>query len=127
MVEAMSTTNDERRDFGIMARFNASMCEHLEGDQFLAAFGLDPRLLLGTGLAPAERDRVRRDTWNRIADIVDPTCHLVGTTSEDDLFDGLTIFRHELSCGHTCETVWLEPPAYCDECGARVVVDDGDR
>lgn len=24
----------------------------------------------------------------------------------------------------TCETVWLEPPAYCDVCGARVVSDD---
>ena len=59
-----------------------------------------------------------------LADLIDPTCHLVGTTSEEGLYDGLTIFRHELSCGHTCETVWLEPPAYCDECGARVV-DDG--
>lgn len=60
----------------------------------------------------------------RLADLIDPTCHLVGTTSEEGLYDGLTIFRHELSCGHTCETVWLEPPAYCDECGARVVDDE---
>ena len=59
-----------------------------------------------------------------VADLIDPTCHLVGTTSEEGLYDGLTIFRHELSCGHTCETVWLEPPAYCDECGARVVDDE---
>lgn len=65
------------------------------------------------------------DMLDRLADLIDPTCHVVGTTSEEGLYDGLTIFRHELSCGHTCETVWLEPPAYCDECGARVVSDDG--
>ncbi len=59
-----------------------------------------------------------------VADLIDPTCHVVGTTSEEGLYDGLTIFRHELSCGHTCETVWLEPPAYCDVCGARVVDDE---
>lgn len=54
------------------------------------------------------------------ADLIDPTCHLVGTTSEDGLY-GPTIFSHELSCGHACDTAWSEPPAYCYECGARVV------
>ena len=118
-----ASLEDERRDFGIMARFNASMCEHLEGDQFLAAFGLDPRLVLGTGLTPAERDRARRDVWNRIADIVDPTCHLVGTTMQD-WSDGSRTYYHELSCGHTCETTWPEAPAFCSYCGARVTDDD---
>lgn len=59
-----------------------------------------------------------------IADLIDPTCHLVDTTSTDGLH-GPIIFSHELSCGHTCETFWREPPAYCNECGARVVSDDG--
>ena len=54
------------------------------------------------------------------ADLIDPTCHLVGTTSEDGLY-GPTIFSHELSCGHACDTAWAEPPAYCCECGCRVV------
>jgi len=122
-MESDASLEDERRNFGIMARFNASMCEHLEDDQFLAAFGLDPRLLLGPGLTPAERDRVRRDTWNHIADVVDPTCHLVGTTMQD-WSDGSRTYYHELSCGHTCETTWPEAPAFCSYCGARVTDDD---
>lgn len=56
----------------------------------------------------------------RLADLIDPTCHLVGTTSEEGLY-GPTIFHHELSCGHTCDTAWTEPPAYCCECGCRVI------
>ena len=60
--------------------------------------------------------------WHRLADLIDPTCNVVGTISMD-WFDGLTIYEHELSCGHTCRTVWQNPPAYCDKCGARVVDD----
>lgn len=55
-----------------------------------------------------------------LADLIDQTCHLVGTTSEDGLY-GPTIFSHELSCGHTCDTAWTEPPAYCCECGCMVI------
>lgn len=80
---------------------------------FVEALGID-----------LDSDWAWTDVSKRVANLIDPTCHLVGTTSEEGLYDGLTIFRHELSCGHTCETVWLEPPAYCDECGARVVDDD---
>lgn len=62
----------------------------------------------------------------KLADLIDPTCEVVGTTSEDALY-GPTIFHHELSCGHTCDTGWSEPPKYCDECGARIMeVDDGE-
>ena len=59
----------------------------------------------------------------RYADLIDPTCHLVGTTSQD-WSDGTKTYYHELSCGHTCRTDWPEPPRHCDECGARVVTDD---
>lgn len=58
--------------------------------------------------------------WHRLADIIDPTCHVVGTISQD-WSNGSTTYVHELSCGHTCHTSLPEPPAYCDECGARVV------
>ena len=61
-----------------------------------------------------------QDIYEHLADLIDPTCHLVGTTSEDGLY-GPTIFSHELSCGHTCDTAWSEPPAYCYECGCRVI------
>lgn len=63
--------------------------------------------------------------FTRLADLIDPTCYVVGTTSEEGLY-GPTIFHHELSCGHTDDTGWPEPPAYCYECGARVVADGQD-
>nr|DAJ52279.1 MAG TPA: Nin one binding (NOB1) Zn-ribbon like [Caudoviricetes sp.] len=66
-----------------------------------------------------------RGILDELADLIDPTCHLVGTTSEEGLY-GPTIFHHELSCGHTCDTAWPEPPAFCDECGARVVEKEED-
>lgn len=56
----------------------------------------------------------------RLADLIDPTCKVVGTTLQT-WSDGSRAYYHELSCGHTCETVWANPPGYCDECGARVV------
>ena len=59
----------------------------------------------------------------RLADLIDPTCHVVGTISMD-WQDGSTVYIHSMSCGHTRETSLPEPPAYCDECGARVVSDD---
>lgn len=101
-------TNDERRE--VAARLH----EFADTDVWLSAmFAVLEKF--------GDTDRRSADV---IADLIDPTCHLVGTTSEEGLYDGLTIFRHELSCGHTCETVWLEPPAYCDVCGARVVDDE---
>ena len=63
------------------------------------------------------------DVSRRVADLIDPTCHVIGTTSQD-WSDGSTVYTHDLSCGHTCCTDWTEPPAFCDECGARVVDDE---
>lgn len=67
------------------------------------------------------------DSWERfiarLADLIDPTCHVVGTIAMD-WSDGLTVYNHELSCGHICCTDWPEPPRYCQYCGARVVTYD---
>lgn len=53
-----------------------------------------------------------------VASLIDPTCYVVSTISYD-WSDG-SIYSHDLSCGHTCETSCPEPPAFCDQCGARV-------
>lgn len=66
---------------------------------------------------------IARSTCSVLADLIDPTCEVVGTTSEEGLY-GPTIYHHELSCGHTCDTGWPEPPKYCDECGRRVTNGD---
>lgn len=54
-----------------------------------------------------------------VASLIDPTCYVVDTILCSWL-EG-SIYRHDLSCGHTCETSWPEPPAFCNKCGARVV------
>ena len=73
-----------------------------------------------TGGAP--RPMTDMDILACLADLIDPTCHVIGTTSQD-WSDGSTVYTHDLSCGHMCRTDWTEPPAFCDECGARVVDD----
>lgn len=113
-------TSDERRE---MAR---KIREYVDayGDKIEDA----EMVLLGTVWCRGEVGEVVRPTNEAellaiLADLIDPTCHLMGTTSEEGLY-GPTIFHHELSCGHTCDTGWPEPPAHCDMCGARVVDDD---
>lgn len=68
----------------------------------------------------AMNERSLRDSMRRLADLIDPTCHLVSMTFHS-WSDGSAAFYHELSCGHICETVWGKPPSYCPECGARLV------
>ena len=57
----------------------------------------------------------------RLGELINPTCYVVSTISYD-WSDG-TEYSHELSCGHTCNTVYPDPPTFCDKCGARVVRD----
>ena len=96
-------TSDERREVAARLRkTRGSMA-------FVDALGIDP-----------DGDWCWTDVSRRVADLIDPTCHVVGTISQD-WSNGSTVYAHELSCGHTCYTSLPEPPAYCDECGARVV------
>lgn len=60
-----------------------------------------------------------RGILDELADLIDPTCHVVGTISHDWSDD--TEYAHKLSCGHTCYTYCPEPTAFCDKCGRRVV------
>ncbi len=95
---------------------DATLCDEADYSQIHnAVFGCFP----AEYMHPGDREELHE----RLAELIDPTCYLVDTTSTDGLH-GPIIFSHELSCGHTCETFWREPPAYCNECGARVVSDD---
>lgn len=60
------------------------------------------------------------DVLARLADLIDPTCEVEG--SEPLYMDDETEFL--LSCGHVADMVTDCPPAFCPECGARVVSDD---
>lgn len=63
------------------------------------------------------------DVLARLADLIDPICEDEGTITQD-WPDGSATYLHELSCGHTCETIYAGAPAFCPYCGARVVDDE---
>ena len=109
----MAPTSDERREVAARLR-EASACG--EG---ISCHAVDKAL----GLRYDDDyfgDVFTCESVRGFADFIDPTCEVVGTTSEEGLY-GPTIFHHKLSCGHMCDTGWPEPPKYCDECGRRVI------
>ena len=112
----MTPTSDERRE----------VAEALRGLRHTTYYSEEVveniKDAIGTA-DPVNTFREPEDVYELLADLIDPTCHLVGTTLQT-WTDGTHAFYHELSCGHTCETVWAKPPEYCHECGARVVDDE---
>lgn len=102
----MAPTSDER--CAVAARMREIMRQYPDCpfDGMIAQSILD---VIGEGVPICET----------VASLIDPTCYVVNTISYD-WSDG-SIYCHDLSCGHTCETSCPEPPAFCDQCGARVV------
>lgn len=70
---------------------------------------LDP--ILGTYEGP-DTYRAWEQTFNRIADLIDPTCHVVPFDEESMQLPYCT------GCGHPILKPW---PNFCPNCGARVV------
>lgn len=69
-------------------------------------------------------ERCRR-LQDRLADLIEPeewTCRVVSSRYEEE--EGCYILLTELSCGHTVQGFCT--PRYCEDCGAKVVQDDGD-
>lgn len=63
----------------------------------------------------AKDENVAVEAWNTRAEL---TCELECTIY---WASGCTAYwQHELSCGHTIETLDKEPPSYCSECGRRI-------
>jgi hypothetical protein len=62
-------------------------------------------------------DAVIMDELMRINGYVpERTCKVVGTVR-----NARGEYEHELSCGHTAVTRYVDAPNYCEECGCRVV------
>ena len=113
MTMTMTPTSDERREVAERLRQMADAHDATEASRVARALELEYKVY-GTVVAFDSAD------IRNLADLIDPTCHLVSTTFHS-WSDGSAAFYHELNCGHTCETVWAKPPSYCTECGARVV------
>lgn len=60
----------------------------------------------------------------RLAGLIDPTCQVSYVETYDGELGQLEGWEFHLTCGHSFQQPWNEPPAYCPECGARVVDDD---
>lgn len=62
----------------------------------------------------------------RLADLIDPTCQINSVEPiEYGEFNETIGSAFHLTCGHTVLRACTDmPPAYCDECGARVVSGD---
>lgn len=86
-------------------------------------------VLLGTVWGRDNRGDVVRPTseaelLSMLADLIDPTCEVDSIEPVEDELGQTVGYEFHLTCGHTCETFWREPPAHCDMCGARVIHDD---
>lgn len=112
----MTMTSDERREVAARLRTLA------DGERPMAECSVDA-LYTALGL-PCSGTGIECAVVGYLADLIDPTCHVVSTILYD-WSDGPE-YCHELSCGHTCDTSWPEPPNFCTECGARVVEKEED-
>lgn len=100
----MTPTSDERRDVAARLRKTRGIMA------FVDALGIDP-----------DGDWCWTDVSRRVADLIDPTCKVSSVETYDDELGQLEGWEFHLTCGHSFQRPWNEPPAYCPECGARVV------
>lgn len=69
------------------------------------------------------------DVFNRLADLIDPTCEVVEVPDNDEFMVRVVSGFMCKKCGHesiverNCDG-WAEPPNYCPHCGSRVVRDE---
>ena len=99
----MTPTSDERREVAERLRMAANFDEWLDLTIENAIFGVF--------------GEVRRPIADTLADLIDPTCHMVDTDHEYE--DSI---RCDV-CQMTFNRPW-EPFKFCPNCGARVVSDD---
>ena len=63
----------------------------------------------------------------RLADLIDPTCHVIPGKAVAELKDGTRLTGVLLSCGHAVFGVSAKDmPRFCCECGARITNEVGD-
>lgn len=109
----MTPTSGKRREVAEMLRGAAHRHDAVECGLMTNVLGLEYGIYESVVAFPS-------DAVSRLADLIDPTCEVEG--SEPLYMDDETEFR--LSCGHVADMVTDCPPAFCPECGARVVDDE---
>lgn len=59
--------------------------------------------------------------FDRLADLIDPICEVNSVETYCNELGQLDGWEFHLTCGHSVKRPYNEAPAYCQECGARVV------
>lgn len=74
------------------------------------------------GLQVCARDEtdLRNGMWH-LAELIDPTCKVSSVETYCNEIGQLDGWEFHLTCGHSFQRQWNEPPAYCPNCGARVM------
>lgn len=104
----MAPTSDRRREVAARLRTDVTEEECIDYAVFRIIYDV-----LGVGGAWGAK------AAGILADLIDPTCHLVETI-KNEWPDGSTTYLHRLSCGHMCETIHRSSPVFCPYCGARL-------
>lgn len=113
------TSSDERRE--VAARLRRAWTEAGNMEQVWDV--LDP--ILGTHDGP-DTYKAWEQTFNRLADLIDPTCDFEESVYNDELAIRVVSGYICHACGHEAIVErtadgWAEPPRYCPHCGARLV------
>lgn len=103
----MEPTSDERREVAKRLRKTHGIMA------FVEELGID-----------FDSDWCWTDVSRRVADLIDPTCKVSSVETYCDELGQLDGWEFHLACGHSVKRPYYEAPAYCPECGARVVSDD---
>lgn len=116
----MAPTSDERHE----------VAEALRGLRHMTYYSEEvvENIKDAIGIAdPVNTFREPEDVYELLAGLIDPTCEVdsIEPVGYGEFNQAIGSAFH-LTCGHTVMRALTDmPPAYCDECGARVVVDDG--
>lgn len=126
----MTPTSDERREVAERMRNDASEFRRL-GKEYDRVWTVDlgdvPAIFQDIAHYVGLDGTVRTDVlFDRVADFIDQTCEIdsVEPIEYGEFYETIGYVFH-LTCGHAVMRPYMDmPPAYCDECGARVVDDD---
>lgn len=110
----MAPTSDERREVAERLRQMADAHDATEASRVARALELEYKVY-GTVVAFDSAD------IRKLAELIDPTCKVSYVETYCDELGQLEGWEFHLTCGHSFQRPYNEPPAYCTECGARVV------
>lgn len=69
---------------------------------------------------------IAHSTRSVLADLIDPTCKVSSVETYFNELGQLEGWEFHLTCGHSFLRPYKEAPAYCPQCGARVVIGNGE-